>query len=110
MGGNGSTFWERILGTHMRPSERKLLMMKNDAIQYLKKNPKALAELKRVMEEVRAKNGLQLIKTRITRIPDPIGDCLKRMDNTGMPTETRALTSMIIFQIDGVIEEIDEVE
>lgn len=103
---NGSTFWERILGTHMRPSERKLLMMKNDAIQYLKKNPKALAELKRIRSELQAKH----IHIRIECAPDAVRDCLKKMDNAGMPTETRAVISMVIFQIDGIIEEIDEVE
>lgn len=101
---NGAGFWERILGTQMLPSERKLLMMKHEAIQHYKKNPRELSELKRIMESMEAKQ----LHIRIECVPDQARNALRHMDGAGIPSETRAVTTMVILGLKGIIEEIED--
>jgi hypothetical protein len=97
--------WERILGVSLRPSERKLVFMKADAVQYYRKNPKAYQELKRARADLQNRQ----MHVRVD-CPQEFYDALKQLDNSGLPSPARVVITLIIAQIDGIIEEIEEVE
>ena len=97
--------WERILGLSLRPSERKLVFMKNEAVAYYRKNPKAYQELKRVRSDLQNRQ----MHVRVD-CPNEFIEVLRHLDNSGLPSPARVVVTLIIAQIDGIIEEIEEVE
>jgi hypothetical protein len=100
---NGKSFLERALGIQARPAEMNLLLMKKGAIQYYRSHPKEYERLKRMRSEIKACN----IGLRTDGLPEWLREVLKLMDFSGLPSDRHAVITMIFFQIDGIIEEID---
>lgn len=104
--GNGKSLWERVFGIQLRPHERKLLLMKRELVDELRKNPQNLALFKRTVAQLQPKD----VQVRIESMPEPCRAALRKMDGSGLPSETRALVNCVVFQMLSILEEIDKVE
>lgn len=91
---------ESIVGVRLSPSERKLIVMKEDAIQYYRKYPKELSALR----SVRSRLISGKIHVRVS-IPETIHEAVLMLDSSAMKSVNRAVVNMIILQIDAIIEE-----
>lgn len=100
---DGAGILERLLGVSLRPSERKLLVMKNALVEAVKKDPALRSALGKARKQLKSSH----LRVRVDNMPLEFKEALEAMDSSGMPAANRVIASMIIFQIDSVFEELN---